>query len=101
MSENEYYIFMLNNNIVLIYYTSYGTKFHKQQAKENENKEQETEQDQEMKDIAEQLQRAPPIHVNDSVPLYQSPYATQLSGNSITTYISQFKKVYELLTKKS
>jgi hypothetical protein len=48
----------------------------------------------------QQLIRAPQIQVKDYVPLFKSPNATQLSDNSIKTYRSQFKKVYELFTKK-
>jgi hypothetical protein len=48
----------------------------------------------------QQLQRVPQIQVKDYVPLYKSPNATPLSDNSIKTYISQFKKVYEHFTKK-
>ncbi len=44
MSENEYYIIISNNNIVLLQYTSHDT-WHKQQPTENEHKEQKTEQD--------------------------------------------------------
>jgi hypothetical protein len=48
----------------------------------------------------QQLQRVPQIHVKDYVPLHKSPNASQLSENSITTYLSQFSKVYEHFTKK-
>ncbi len=40
----------------------------------------------------QQLQRVPQQVVNDYEPLHKSPNATPLSDNSITTYLSQFRK---------
>ena len=51
------------------------------------------------KKAPQQLQRAPQQVVKDYVPLYKSANATPLSDNSISTYLSQFKKVYEHFTK--
>ena len=51
------------------------------------------------KKAPQQLQRAPQQVVKDYVPLYKSANATPLSDNSIATYLSQFKKVYEHFTK--
>lgn len=48
----------------------------------------------------QQLQRAPQQVVKDFVPLYKSPNAQPLSNKSITTYLNQFKKVYEHFTDK-
>ena len=48
----------------------------------------------------QQLQRAPLQVVKDFVPLYKSPNAQPLSNKSITTYLNQFKKVYEHFTDK-
>ena len=48
----------------------------------------------------QQLQRTPLQVVKDFVPLYKSPNATPLSENSISTYLSQFKKVHEIFTKQ-
>ena len=43
---------------------------------------------------------APQQVIKDYVPMYKSPNATPISDNSISTYLSQFKKVYEHFTKK-
>ena len=48
----------------------------------------------------QQAQRAPQQVVKDYVPLYKSPNATPISDNSISTYLSQFKKIYEHFNKK-
>jgi hypothetical protein len=47
----------------------------------------------------QQLIRAPQQVVKDYVPMYKSPNATPISDNSISTYLSQFKKVYDHFTK--
>ena len=49
---------------------------------------------------AQQFQRVPQQVVKDYIPMYKSPNATPISDNSISTYLSQFKKVYEHFTKK-
>jgi len=49
----------------------------------------------------QQLQRAPQQVVKDYVPMYQKPNASPISDNSISTYLSQFKKVYEHFTKSN
>jgi hypothetical protein len=46
----------------------------------------------------QQLIRAPQQVVKEFVPMYKSPNATPISDNSISTYLSQFKKVYENFT---
>ncbi len=48
----------------------------------------------------QQAQRAPQQVIKDYVPMYKSPNATPISDNSISTYLSQFKKVYEHFTKR-
>ena len=50
---------------------------------------------------AQQFQRVPQQVVKDYIPMYKSPNATPISDNSISTYLSQFKKVYEHFTKKN
>ena len=52
------------------------------------------------KKAPQQAQRAPQQVIKDYVPMYKSPNATPISDNSISTYLSQFKKVYEHFTKK-
>jgi len=47
----------------------------------------------------QQLIRAPQQVVKDYIPMYKKPNATPISDNSIGTYLSQFKKVYEHFTK--
>ncbi len=47
----------------------------------------------------QQLIRTPQQVVQDYVPMYKSPNAQPISDNSIATYLSQFKKVYEHFTK--
>ena len=49
----------------------------------------------------QQLQRAPQQVVKDYVPLYKSANAIPISDNSISTYLSQFKKIYEHFTKSN
>jgi len=49
----------------------------------------------------QQPQRAPQQVVKDYVPMYQKPNASPISDNSISTYLSQFKKVYEHFTKSN
>lgn len=49
----------------------------------------------------QQLQRAPLQVVKDYVPMYQKSNATPISDNSISTYLSQFKKVYQHFTKSN
>ena len=53
------------------------------------------------KKAPQQLQRQPQVIVKDYVPLYKSQNATPISDNSISTYLSQFKKVYEYFTKSN
>ena len=52
------------------------------------------------KKAPQQLQRQPLQVVKDYIPMYQKPNAAPISDNSISTYLSQFKKVYEHFTKK-
>ena len=52
------------------------------------------------KKAPQQLIRAPQQVVKDYVPMYKSPNATPISDNSISTYLSQFKKVYQHSPKK-
>jgi hypothetical protein len=52
------------------------------------------------KKAQQQLTRQPQQVIKDYVPLYKKQNATPLTDNSIKTYISQFKKVYEYFTKK-
>ena len=49
----------------------------------------------------QQLIRQPVQVVKDFVPLYKLPNATPISDNSITTYLSQFKKGYEHFTNNN
>ncbi len=51
------------------------------------------------KKTPQQLIRAPQQVVKDYVPMYKSPNATPISDNSMSTYFSQFKEVYEHFTK--
>jgi hypothetical protein len=45
-------------------------------------------------------QRAPKQVIKDYIPLYKSPNATPISDNSISTYLSQFKKILRTFNKK-
>ncbi len=48
----------------------------------------------------QQLIRAPQQVVKELVPMYKPPNAQPISDDSIATYLSQFKKVYEHFTTK-
>ncbi len=52
------------------------------------------------KKAPQQFHRVPQQVVKDYIPMYKSPNATPISDTSISTYLSQFKKVYEHFTKK-
>ena len=48
----------------------------------------------------QQLIRAPQQVVKDYVPLYKKPNAQPIANTSISSYLNQFKKVYEHFTDK-
>ena len=52
------------------------------------------------KKAPQQLQRQPQQVVKEYIPLFKNQNATPLSDNSIATYLHQFKKIYEIFTKK-